>query len=191
MNNFVKKFIAIEDFFNEETRSFITFVQRNGITWSKYELQEDNINQYYYRIRSLFVEYEPNLISLLCSNDGESRRVSLKIIKDGLFDFSSSDIFIEKLINISIIGNDEEKKLARNIIISRGWISARYDLIENIISDFYRNELDYYLYKDISEFLLITKNNILLDKHIKSGINSQDEDIIEFANELRVKLVSR
>ncbi|MBN3117347.1 hypothetical protein H4F46_20955 [Pectobacterium brasiliense] len=191
MNDFVKKFIAIEDFFNEETRSFITFVQRNGITWSKYELQEDNINQYYYRIRSLFVEYEPNLISLLCSNDGESRRVSLKIIKDGLFDFSSSDIFIEELISISIIGNDEEKKLARNIIISREWISARYDLIENIISDFYRNELDYYLYKDISEFLLITKNNILLDKHIKSGINSQDEDIIEFANELRVKLVSR
>lgn len=191
MNDLVKKFIAIEDFFNEETRSFIDFVQRNGITWSKYELQEDNINQYYYRIRSLFVEYEPNLISLLCSNDGESRRVSLKIIKDGLFDFSSSDIFIEELISISIIGNDEEKKLARNIIISREWISARYDLIENIISDFYRNELDYYLYKDISEFLLITKNNILLDKHIKSGINSQDEDIIEFANELRVKLVSR
>ncbi|MFJ5318485.1 hypothetical protein [Pectobacterium versatile] len=191
MNDFVKKFIAIEDFLNEETRSFIACVQRNGITWSKYELQEANLNQYYYRVRSLFVEYEPNLISLLCSNDGESRRVSLKLIKDGFFDFSSSDVFIEKLINISIIGNDEEKKLAENIIISRGWISDRDELIEDIISNFYRNELDYYLYKDIGDFLNTINNNLLLDKHIKLGINSQDEDIIELANELRVKLVRR
>ncbi|AZK64775.1 hypothetical protein [Pectobacterium versatile] len=191
MNDFVKKFIAIEDFLNEETRSFIACVQRNGITWSKYELQEANLNQYYYRVRSLFVEYEPNLISLLCSNDGESRRVSLKLIKDGFFDFSSSDVLIEKLINISIIGNDEEKKLAENIIISRGWISDRDELIEDIISNFYRNELDYYLYKDIGDFLNTINNNLLLDKHIKLGINSQDEDIIELANELRVKLVRR
>ncbi|MIG39550.1 hypothetical protein AHW95_16060, partial [Salmonella enterica subsp. enterica] len=137
MNDFIKKFIAIEDFFNEETRNFIESVQRNGITWSKYELQEIALNRYYYLVHSLLLEYEPDLMFLLCSNDSEHRRVSLKLIKDGLLDFSLSDLFIEKLINISVIGNDEEKKLSRNIIISRGWLLTRHKLVGNIISNFY------------------------------------------------------
>ncbi|MBB2338182.1 hypothetical protein HEM70_021115, partial [Escherichia sp. 93.0724] len=153
MNNFIKKFIAIEDFFNEGTRNFIELVQCNGITWSKYELQEIALNQYYYHVRSLLLEYEPDLMFLLCSTDSEYRRVSLKLIKDSLLDFSSSDLFLEKLINISIIGNDEEKKLSRDIIISRGWLLTRHELVEDAISNFYNNGLDYYLYKDIGEFL--------------------------------------
>lgn len=191
MNDFVKKFIAIEDFFNEKTRNFIDSVQRDGITWPKYESQEVTLNQYYYNVRSLFFECKPDLISLLCSNDGENRRISLKLIKDGLIDLSSSDLFVEKLISISIAGNDEEKNLARNIIISRGWISDRGELLKRIILDFYKNDLDYYLYKDISEFLHIIGDEVLLNMHLKSGINSQDEDIIELANELSAKLISR
>ncbi|HGE9222247.1 TPA: hypothetical protein ACGBK0_004739, partial [Escherichia coli] len=93
MNNFIKKFIAIEDSFNEGTRNFIESVQCNEITWSKYELQEIVLNQYYYHVRALLLEYEPDLMFLLCSNDSEYRRVSLKLIKDGLLDFSSSDLY--------------------------------------------------------------------------------------------------
>ncbi|RKO81931.1 hypothetical protein C5E04_03735 [Pectobacterium parmentieri] len=188
MNDLMKKFTEIENSFNEETRDFIDSARSNGITWPKYELQELTLNQYYYCIRSLLVEYKPDLIYLLCSNDTESRRISLKLIKDGFFDFSSSDLIFEKLIYISMIGNDEEKKLARNIIISRGGISTKNELIKNIIYDFYANNLDYYLYKDIGEFLYVTENESLLDTHIKLGMKSQDEDIIELANDLRVKL---
>ncbi|WP_105264078.1 MULTISPECIES: hypothetical protein [unclassified Escherichia] len=191
MNNFIKKFIAIEDFFNEGTRNFIELVQCNGITWSKYELQEIALNQYYYHVRSLLLEYEPDLMFLLCSTDSEYRRVSLKLIKDGLLDFSSSDLFLEKLINISIIGNDEEKKLSRDIIISRGWLLTRHELVEDAISNFYNNGLDYYLYKDIGEFLYIIKNNALLNMHVKLGAHSQDKDIVEWANELKMNLVGR
>ena len=191
MNNFIKKFIAIEDFFNEGTRNFIELVQCNGITWSKYELQEIALNQYYYHVRSLLLEYEPDLMFLLCSTDSEYRRVSLKLIKDGLLDFSSSDLFLEKLINISIIGNDEEKKLSRDIIISRGWLLTRHELVEDTISNFYNNGLDYYLYKDIGEFLYIIKNNTLLNMHVKLGVHSQDKDIVEWANELKMNLVGR
>lgn len=189
MNDFIKKFIAIEDFFNEETRNFIESVQRNGITQSKYELQEIALNQYYYLVHSLLLEYEPDLMFLLCSNDSEHRGVSLKLIKDGLLDFSLSNLFIEKLINISVIGNDEEKKLSRNIIISRGWLLTRHELVGNIISNFYKKDLDYYLYKDIGEFLYVIKNNVLLNLHIKLGMHSQDKDIIELANELKKNLV--
>ncbi|EEV6996245.1 hypothetical protein LXE97_06675 [Escherichia marmotae] len=191
MNNFIKKFIAIEDFFNEGTRNFIELVQCNGITWSKYELQEIALNQYYYHVRSLLLEYEPDLMFLLCSTDSEYRRVSLKLIKDSLLDFSSSDLFLEKLINISIIGNDEEKKLSRDIIISRGWLLTRHELVEDAISNFYNNGLDYYLYKDIGEFLYIIKNNALLNMHVKLGVHSQDKDIVEWANELKMNLVGR
>ena len=191
MNNFIKKFIAIEDFFNEGTRNFIELVQCNGITWSKYELQEIALNQYYYHVRSLLLEYEPDLMFLLCSTDSEYRRVSLKLIKDGLLDFSSSDLFLEKLINISIIGNDEEKKLSRDIIISRGWLLTRHELVEDAISNFYNNGLDYYLYKDIGEFLYIIKNNAVLNMHVKLGVHSQDKDIVEWANELKMNLVGR
>ena len=91
---------------------------------------------------------------MLCSPDSENRRVSLKLIKDVLLDFSLSDLFIEKLINTSINGNDEEKKLSRNIIISRGWLLTQNELVGNIISDFYKKDLDYYLYKDIGEFFV-------------------------------------
>lgn len=191
MNNFIKKFIAIEDFFNEGTRNFIELVQCNGITWSKYELQEIALNQYYYHVRSLLLEYEPDLMFLLCSTDSEYRRVSLKLIKDSLLDFSSSDLFLEKLINISIIGNDEEKKQSRDIIISRGWLLTRHELVEDAISNFYNNGLDYYLYKDIGEFLYIIKNNALLNMHVKLGVHSQDKDIVEWANELKMNLVGR
>ena len=128
---------------------------------------------------------------LLCSTDSEHRRVSLKLIKDGLLDFSLSDLFIEKLINTSINGNDEEKKLSRNIIISRGWLLTRNELVGNIISDFYKKDLDYYLYKDIGEFLYIIKNNTLLNMHVKLGVHSQDKDIVEWANELKMNLVGR
>lgn len=191
MNNFIKKFIAIEDSFNEGTRNFIESVQCNEITWSKYELQEIALNQYYYRVRSLLLEYEPDLMFLLCSNDSEYRRVSLKLIKDGLLDFSSSYLYLEKLINISIIGNDEEKILSRNIIISRGWLLARHELVEDIISNFYKNGLDYYLYKDIGEFLYVIRNNALLNIHVTLGIHSQDKDIVALANELKMNLVGR
>ncbi|TGB93265.1 MULTISPECIES: hypothetical protein [unclassified Escherichia] len=191
MNNFIKKFIAIEDCFNEGTRNFIELVQCNGITWSNYELQEIALNQYYYHVRSLLLEYEPDLMFLLCSNDSEYRRVSLKLIKDGLLDLSSSDLYLEKLINISIIGNDEEKILSRNIIISRGWLLARHELVEDIISSFYKNGLDYYLYKDIGEFLYVIRNNTLLNMHVTLGIHSQDKDIVELANELKMNLVGR
>ena len=191
MNNFIKKFIAIEDSFNEGTRNFIESVQCNEITWSKYELQEIVLNQYYYHVRSLLLEYEPDLMFLLCSNDSEYRRVSLKLIKDGLLDFSSSDLYLEKLINISIIGNDEEKILSRNIIISRGWLLARHELVEDTISNFYKNGLDYYLYKDIGEFLYLIRNNALLNMHVTIGIHSQDKDIVELANELKMNLVGR
>jgi hypothetical protein len=126
---------------------------------------------------------------MLCSTDSEHRRVSLKLIKDGLLDFSLSDLFIEKLINTSINGNDEEKKLSRNIIISRGWLLTRNELVGNIISDFYKKDLDYYLYKDIGEFLYVIKNNALLNAHIKLGMRSQDKDIVELANELQMNLV--
>ena len=91
---------------------------------------------------------------MLCSPDSENRRVSLKLIKDVLLDFSLSDLFIEKLINTSINGNDEEKKLSRNIIISRGWLLTQNELVGNIISDSYKKDLDYYLYKDIGEFFV-------------------------------------
>ena len=191
MNNFIKKFIAIEDSFNEGTRNFIESVQCNEITWSKYELQEIVLNQYYYHVRSLLLEYEPDLMFLLCSNDSEYRRVSLKLIKDGLLDFSSSDLYLEKLINISIIGNDEEKILSRNIIISRGWLLARHELVEDTISNFYKNGLDYYLYKDIGEFLYLIRNNAFLNMHVTLGIHSQDKDIVELANELKMNLVGR
>lgn len=191
MNNFIKKFIAIEDSFNEGTRNFIESVQCNEITWSKYELQEIVLNQYYYHVRSLLLEYEPDLMFLLCSNDSEYRRVSLKLIKDGLLDFSSSDLYLEKLINISIIGNDEEKILSRNIIISRGWLLARHELVEDTISNFYKNGLGYYLYKDIGEFLYLIRNNALLNMHVTLGIHSQDKDIVELANELKMNLVGR
>ncbi|EFI6789611.1 hypothetical protein OZ488_000002 [Escherichia coli] len=191
MNNFIKKFIAIEDSFNEGTRNFIESVQCNEITWSKYELQEIVLNQYYYHVRSLLLEYEPDLMFLLCSNDSEYRRVSLKLIKDGLLDFSSSDLYLEKLINISIIGNDEEKILSRNIIISRGWLLARHELVEDTISNFYKNGLDYYLYKDIGEFLYLIRNNALLNMHVTLGIHSQDKEIVELANELKMNLVGR
>ncbi|HEI2547778.1 TPA: hypothetical protein SI553_003323 [Escherichia coli] len=191
MNSFIKKFIAIEDFFNEGTRNFIESVQCNGITWTKYELQEIALNQYYYHVRSLLLEYEPDLMFLLCSNDSEHRRVSLKLIKDGLLDFSSSDLFLEKLINISIIGNDEEKNMSRNIIISRGWLLTRHELVGDAISIFYKNGLDYYLYKDIGEFLYLIKNNVLLNRHVKLGMHSQDKDIVELANELKMNLVGR
>ncbi|QHM70038.1 hypothetical protein [Mixta intestinalis] len=188
MNDFVKLFVEIEDFFNERTRDFIESVQHDGINWTKYELQEDILNQYYYRIRVLFIEYDPDLFSLLCSNDGEYRRVSLKLIKDGLLDLSLSDSFIEKLIDISMAGNDEEKKLARNILFSRGWVLGRENLVNKVIGNFYRGGLDYYLYKDIGEFLYNMKNENLLNKHIDLGMHSQDEDIIEFADELKIKL---
>lgn len=189
MEELIKKFIAIEGFYNEETRNFIELVQHNGITWSKYELQETALNQYYYLVRSLILEYDPDLMFMLCSPDSEHRRVSLKLIKDGLLDFSLSDLFIEKLINTSINGNDEEKKLSRNIIISRGWLLTRNELVGNIISDFYKKDLDYYLYKDIGELLYVIKNNALLNAHIKLGMRSQDKDIVELANELQMNLV--
>ncbi|MBS6740502.1 hypothetical protein [Phytobacter sp. SCO41] len=189
MKDLIKKFIAIEGFYNEETRNFIELVQHNGITWSKYELQETALNQYYYLVRSLILEYDPDLMFMLCSPDSEHRRVSLKLIKDGLLDFSLSDLFIEKLINTSINGNDEEKKLSRNIIISRGWLLTRNELVGNIISDFYKKDLDYYLYKDIGELLYVIKNNALLNAHIKLGMRSQDKDIVELANELQMNLV--
>lgn len=189
MEDLIKKFIAIEVFYNEETRNFIDLVQHNGITWSKYELQDTALNQYYYLVRSLILEYDPDLMFMLCSPDSENRKVSLKLIKDGLLDFSLSDLFIEKLINTSINGNDEEKKLSRNIIISRGWLLTRNELVGNIISDFYKKDLDYYLYKDIGEFLYVIKNNALLNAHIKLGMRSQDKDIVELANQLQMNLV--
>lgn len=68
------------------------------------------LNGYYYRVRNLLSEYDPDLIVLLYSDDAEIRRISLKVIKDGLVDLSSSNMAIEKLIYISIVGNEEEKK---------------------------------------------------------------------------------
>ncbi|HGE9222233.1 TPA: hypothetical protein ACGBK0_004720, partial [Escherichia coli] len=83
------------------------------------------------------------------------------------------------------------KILSRNIIISRGWLLARHELVEDTISNFYKNGLDYYLYKDIGEFLYLIRNNALLNMHVTLGIHSQDKDIVELANELKMNLVGR
>ncbi|MEZ2601836.1 hypothetical protein [Kluyvera intermedia] len=183
MNDFLEKFIDIENDINKETRFFIQSVQRKGITWAKYESQEMILNGYYYRVRNLLSEYDPDLIVLLYSDDAEIRRISLKVIKDGLVDLSSSNMAIEKLIYISIVGNEEEKRLAKDIIVFREWFVRCEQLTEKIVSKLYHQNIDYYLYKDIGEFLLITKNIPLLISHIKIGMNSKDEEIFELASE--------
>ncbi|EFA4954126.1 hypothetical protein C2D30_23490, partial [Escherichia coli] len=71
------------------------------------------------------------------------------------------------------------------------WLLTRHELVEDAISNFYNNGLDYYLYKDIGEFLYIIKNNALLNMHVKLGVHSQDKDIVEWANELKMNLVGR
>ncbi|MDF9621096.1 hypothetical protein P5705_25925 [Pseudomonas entomophila] len=184
MSEFMTAFSAIEDSFNEKVRGFVESVQHSGLSWSNYELHERVTNQYGYDVRSLYLQYEPDLMEMLRSDSSEDRRVSLKVARDGLLDFSCSDSFVEKIINISIDGNEEEMLLARGILASRGWTSGRDELVGRIVSGFCSDGVDYYTYKNVGEFLCVVGSKSLLEAHIKLGEGSQDEDIVELANDL-------
>lgn len=189
MNNFVKAFTAIEDSFNEKVRGFIERVRRSGLSWPDYEMHEKAMGQYLYHVRSLYLKYEPDLMVMLLSDSREDRRVSLKVIRDGLLDFSCSDLFVEKLISISIEGSEEEVRLAKDILASRGWISDQDERLERVVSAFHDGGLDYVVYKNMGELLGVVRSKGLLEAHIRLGEDGQDEDIVELAGDLRSSLL--
>ncbi|GEM_PF-3826771 len=61
-------------------------------------------------------------------------------------------------------------------------------MIKVIISDFHSQELDYYLYKDIGDFLVLINANDLLTLHINIGMVNFDEEVVELAEQYLASL---
>jgi hypothetical protein len=187
MNNelelFVKSYYDIVDAFYDNQRRFLASIKESGIDWWKCESHNKEINNYYYQIRRFISESKIDWIRLLWSNDSELRRVTLMLIIDGVCDFSNNKIVLEKLIKVSVEGNDVEKVLARDTLSSRGWLSEHGQLVKNVFDRYYLEKEDYFLYKDMGDFLEKIGFNDLLRLHVEKGLQAKDEEIVELAHE--------
>lgn len=188
MNKFLEDFFSIEGILNRKTRDFLLTVQQEGISWPLYENQEMVINEYHYNVQRLIIKYHPDWELLICSDDAETRLVTLKVVRDGFLDLSSSAKFVKNLIYSFIIGNEDEKKVAKDLILHRGWLIHYTEMIKVIISDFHSQELDYYLYKDIGDFLVLINAHDLLTRHINIGMVNFDEEVVELAEQYLASL---
>ncbi|MGG7448071.1 hypothetical protein ACQ3G7_18620 [Kosakonia oryzendophytica] len=188
MNKLLEEFFSIEGILNRKARDFLLTVQQEGISWSLYEKQEMVINEYHYNVQRLIIKYHPDWELLICSDDAETRLVTLKVVRDGFLDLSSSANFVKNLIYSFIIGNEEEKKVAKDLIIYRGWLIHYTEMIKAIIADFHSQDLDYYSYKDIGDFLVLINAHDLLIRHVNIGMRNVDEEVVELAEQYSATL---
>lgn len=183
MNIICDEYFKIESKLNDSIRDFFDLVSEKGINWTVYLHHEKMVNKYYKGVNVIIKSYNINWMDMITSNDSIVRLVSLKLIRDGFKDISESMDVMNQLILLAMKGNDEEKLIARNITASENEVKKIDDNKINEIINPMWNNMDYYLYKDIGDFLVLIKNNNLLAEHVKKGIKSLDEDIIELANE--------
>lgn len=179
MKNFLDEFYKIETLLHERARLEVNSFQGETSAWNILEEYEIVLNRYHYNVQLFILKYNPNFSILLKSNDSKIRRVALKLIWDGLMDLSEDKLLIEKLVSLSIIGNDEERKLAQVILINRGWLIKHEKTLSMFIGGLYAKGLDYYLFKDMGEFFYNINNIDLLRTHIEKGKGLQDEEINE------------
>lgn len=179
MKNFLDEFYKIETLLHERARLEVNSFQGEASAWNILEEYEIVLNRYHYNVQLFILKYNPNFSILLKSNDSKIRRVALKLIWDGLMDLSEDKLLIEKLVSLSIIGNDEERKLAQVILINRGWLIKHEKTLSKFIGGLYAKGLDYYLFKDMGEFFYNINNIDLLRTHIEKGKGLQDEEINE------------
>ncbi|ECJ2543265.1 TPA: hypothetical protein N3A35_004447 [Salmonella enterica subsp. salamae serovar 16:m,t:e,n,x] len=179
MKNFLDEFYKIETLLHERARLEVNLFQGEASAWNILEEYEVVLNRYHYNVQLFILKYNPNFSILLKSNDSKIRRVALKLIWDGLMDLSEDKLLIEKLVSLSIIGNDEERKLAQVILINRGWLIKHEKTLSMFIGGLYAKGLDYYLFKDMGEFFYNINNIDLLRTHIEKGKGLQDEEINE------------
>ncbi|WP_256859799.1 hypothetical protein [Salmonella enterica] len=179
MKNFLDEFYKIETLLHERARLEVNSFQGEASAWNILEEYEIVLNRYHYNVQLFILKYNPNFLILLKSNDSKIRRVALKLIWDGLMDLSEDKLLIEKLVSLSIIGNDEERKLAQVILINRGWLIKHEKTLSMFIGGLYAKGLDYYLFKDMGEFFYNINNIDLLRTHIEKGKGLQDEEINE------------
>lgn len=179
MKNFLDEFYKIETLLHERARLEVNLFQGEASAWNILEEYEVVLNRYHYNVQLFILKYNPNFSILLKSNDSKIRRVALKLIWDGLLDLSEDKLLIEKLVSFSIIGNDEERKLAQVILINRGWLIKHEKTLSMFIGGLYAKGLDYYLFKDMGEFFYNINNIDLLRTHIEKGKGLQDEEINE------------
>lgn len=179
MKNFLDEFYKIETLLHERARFEVNSFQGEASAWNILEDYEVVLNRYHYNIQLFILKYNPNFSILLKSNDSKIRRVALKLIWDGLMDLSEDKLLIEVLISLSIIGNDEERKLAQVILINREWLIKHEKTLSMSIGNLYAKGLGYYLFKDMGEFFYNINNMVLLRMHIEKGKELQDEEINE------------
>ncbi|EDT2963579.1 hypothetical protein EL09_24130 [Salmonella enterica subsp. enterica] len=179
MKNFLDEFYKIEALLHERARFEVNSFQGEASVWNTLEEYEIVLNRYHYNVQLFILKYNPNFSILLKSNDSKIRRVALKLIWDGLMDLSEDKLLIEMLISLSIIGNDEERKLAQVILINREWLIKHEKTLSMFIGGLYAKGLDYYLFKDMGEFFYNINNMVLLRMHIEKGKELQDEEINE------------
>lgn len=189
----IEGYFKIEEVFNNSKRSFLASIKQDGANWEAYKGHENSINKYYYSVRNLIKAYKVSWIELLESESSEARRAALNLIKDGFCDLSSENHLLKKLINISIVGNDEEKTLARDIITLRGWVKNKISLVREEIDYINSNKVHYFydgdttanycLYKDIGETLLLSGCLDLLRLHINQGLQDKDAEVVSLAND--------
>lgn len=187
MNIICDEYFKIESKLNDSIRDFFDLVSEKGINWTVYLHHEKMVNKYYKGVNVIIKSYNINWKDMITSNDSIVRLVSLKLIRDGFKDIYESMDVMNQLILLAMKGNDEEKLIARNITASENEVRKIDDNKINEIINPMWNNMDYYLYKDIGDFLILIKNNNLLAEHVKKGIKSLDEDIIELANEFNTR----
>ncbi|AUP76202.1 hypothetical protein CWS02_01530 [Enterobacter sp. EA-1] len=56
-------------------------------------------------------------------------------------------------------------------------------MIKAIIADFHSQDLDYYSYKDIGDFLVLINAHDLLIRHVNIGMRNVDEAVVELAEQ--------
>ncbi len=191
MDDLLNRYYEIENQINEKRRYFIYGMEKGVLTWKDYEQHERNINKYHGQIQDILHFYKPNLLSLVNNQDSEIRRVALKLTRNGFPWLTQNNLFITALLKLAILGNDDERYEAQEILIIRDWLKNRWSLIKSVIQELYSENLDYFLYKDIGDFICTIKNKELLIAHIDKGKFIQDSEANELIEEYSEKLTTK
>ncbi|HDT0722405.1 TPA: hypothetical protein QIB97_003528, partial [Proteus mirabilis] len=154
MNIICDEYFKIESKLNDSIRDFFDLVSEKGINWTVYLHHEKMVNKYYKGVNVIIKSYNINWKDMITSNDSIVRLVSLKLIRDGFKDIYESMDVMNQLILLAMKGNDEEKLIARNITASENEVRKIDDNKINEIINPMWNNMDYYLYKDIGDFLI-------------------------------------
>lgn len=157
------------------------------IFWVFYNIYHEKLNNYYYQVCNLIKKNKINFLNLLQSKKIENRRIAIKLISDGMIDLSSSDELLTEIVNLSIVGNDNEKIMARELLIIRNWLDGKDELIKNIINNLL-DSADYYIYQDIGYFLYKINNIKMFSDflcHLKKVSNDEIEEIEDLYHDLK------